>query len=84
MACGCPCVTGSYAGGAALVDPGMLVDPVAFYYEGSYAVAGRYMMPLIGQRKAEEWLGKRASLDPQYDWINNWPRFEKWFREDMD
>ena len=81
MACGCPCVTGSYAGGAALVDPGMLVDPVAFFYEGSYASKRPVYNAVDWAAKAEEWLGKRASLDPQYDWENNWPRFEKWFRE---
>ena len=72
MACGCPCVTGSYAGGAALVDPGMLVDPIAFYYEGSYASKRPVYNAADWAAKAEEWIGKRSSLDPKYDWDNNW------------
>jgi glycosyltransferase involved in cell wall biosynthesis len=72
MACGCPCVTGSYAGGAALVDPGMLVDPIAFYYEGSYASKRPVYNAADWAAKAEEWIGKRTSLDPKYEWDNNW------------
>jgi len=40
MACGTPCITGSYANGSALVPKEMQVVPVGFYYEGSYASRG--------------------------------------------
>jgi glycosyltransferase involved in cell wall biosynthesis len=82
MACGCPCVTGSYAGGAALVDSNMLVDPVAFHYEGSFASKRPVYNPQDWAAKAEEWIGKRTSLDPQYDWQNNWKNgWEPYLRE---
>ena len=81
MACGCPCVTGSYAGGAELVDSNMLVGPVAFHYEGSYASRRPVYDPHEWTNKANEWIGKRTEIDPQYDWENNWPRWESWFRE---
>lgn len=81
MACGSPCVTGSYAGGAALVDSCMLVDPVAFYYEGSYSSQRPVYNPIDWAAKAEEWIGKRTGLDPRYDWQNLWPNeWEPWFR----
>jgi glycosyltransferase involved in cell wall biosynthesis len=83
MACGCPCVTGSYAGGAVLVDPCMLVDPVAFRYEGSYASKRPVYNAAEWAEKSEEWIGKRVLLDPQYEWQNNWPKWEHWFRENV-
>jgi len=82
MACGTPCITGSYANNAALVHPGMLVDPVAFRYEGSYATKRPVYRAEDFAAKAEEWIGKRAFLHPQYDWNNLWPtQWEPWFRE---
>ena len=81
MACGVPCVTGSYAGGAALVDPGMLVDPIGFYYEGSYACKRPVYRAEDWAKKAEEWIGKRTILDPKYDWEQNWIAWEKYLRE---
>jgi glycosyltransferase involved in cell wall biosynthesis len=82
MACGTPCITGSYANNAALVDSGMAVDPVAFYYEGSYASKRPVYNPCEWAIKAEEWIGKRSSLDPKYDWDNNWKNgWEPYLRE---
>jgi glycosyltransferase involved in cell wall biosynthesis len=81
MACGCPCVTGSYAGGAVLVDLGMLVDPVAFRYEGSFASKRPVYRAEDWATKAEEWIGKRTELDPKYLWENNWKRWEAYLRE---
>ena len=80
MACGTPCITGSYANGSALVPKEMQVVPVGFYYEGSYASKRPVYNPEDWAKRAEEWIGKRASLDPQYDWNNNWSRWQLWFR----
>ena len=81
MACGTPCITGSYANNAALVDSGMAVDPVAFYYEGSYSSQRPVYRAEEWASRAEEWIGKRVTLDSQYEWENNWPKWEEWFRE---
>jgi glycosyltransferase involved in cell wall biosynthesis len=81
LACGCPVIHGSYAGGADVVPKQMQVDPVAFRYEGSYASKRAVYNASDWAARAEEWIGKRASLDPQYGWVNSWPTWEAWFRE---
>jgi glycosyltransferase involved in cell wall biosynthesis len=82
MACGTPCITGSYANNPALVHPDMLIDPVAFRYEGSYASRRPVYRAEDWAAKAEEWIGKRASLDPRYCWENLWKNeWEPYLRE---
>jgi glycosyltransferase involved in cell wall biosynthesis len=81
LACGCPVIHGSYAGGADVVPKQMQVDPVAFRYEGSYCSKRAVYNASDWAARAEEWIGKRASLDPQYGWVNSWPTWEAWFRE---
>lgn len=81
QACECPVVTGSYAGGAALVQPGMRVDPIAFYDEGEYASNRPVYNPEQWAECARNWIGTRVTMDPQYDWANLWPRWEKYLRE---
>ena len=88
LACQTPVIHGAYAGGADIVPKEMQVDirrddggnPL-FRYEGSYASSRPIFSANDWAAKAEEWIGKRVSLDPQYDWVNNWPRWEQWFRE---
>ena len=80
--CGCPVVHGSYAGGADIVPIEWQVEPHAFRYEGSYASKRPVYNAEDWARKAEEWIGKRASLDSRYEWKNLWPNeWESWFRE---
>ncbi len=82
MACGTPCITGNCANNPALVNAGMLVDPVAFRYEGSYACKRPVYNAEDWAKKAEEWCGKRASFSPRYAWDNLWPNeWESWFRK---
>jgi glycosyltransferase involved in cell wall biosynthesis len=81
MACGTPCITGSYANGSVLVPKSMQVDPVAFRYEGSFASKRPIYRAEDWAAKVEEWVGKRASLDPRYDWGQNWIAWEKYLRE---
>lgn len=81
MACGTPCITGSYANGPALVRSDMLVEPSAFYYEGSYACERPVYSSAEWAAKAEEWIGIRTELAPEYEWTENWKAWEKWFRE---
>lgn len=82
MACGTPCITGSYANGSAIVPRQMQVDPVGFFYEGSYASCRPVYNPSDWAAKAEEWIGKRASLDPKFEWGENWKSWEAYLREE--
>jgi glycosyltransferase involved in cell wall biosynthesis len=72
LACCTPVIHGNYAGGAEIVPRDMLVNPVVFRYEGSYASKRPVYRAEDWAAKAEEWIGKRASLDEKYDWVNNW------------
>jgi glycosyltransferase involved in cell wall biosynthesis len=81
LACQIPVITGSYAGAADFVPKEMQVDPVAFRYEGSYACRRPVYRAEDWATKAEEWIGKRTSLDSQYLWKNNWKRWEAYLRE---
>jgi len=81
LACGTPVIHTSYAGGADVVPKEMQVDPIGFYEEGSYAS----MRPVYNARhwalKAIEWHNVRTSLNPKYDWVNNWVKWEAYLRE---
>lgn len=81
LACGTPCITSSYAGGAELVPVEMQVDPVGFRYESIWSCKRPVYRAEDWVVKAEEWIGKRAELDPQYNWDILWPRWENWLRE---
>ena len=81
LACGTPVIHTSYAGGADIVPREMQVDPIAFYKEGSYSSMRPVYRAEDWAAKALGWTGRRASLDPKYDWKNNWIGWEKWFRE---
>jgi glycosyltransferase involved in cell wall biosynthesis len=78
LACGTPCIVGSYAGGAELVEPGMRVDPIAFRYEGVWSCKRPVYNPADWVSVAKTWIGKRATMDPKYDWKNNWGKWEEW------
>jgi glycosyltransferase involved in cell wall biosynthesis len=82
LACHTPCITGSYAGAGDFVPEDMQVDSVAFRYDGSYSQKRPVYRAEDWAKKAEEWIGKRAILDPRYDWDNLWlNEWEPWFRE---
>jgi len=81
LACGTPVVTGNYAGGAELVPSDMCVTPVGFRYESLWACQRPVYQAESWALMAEEWIDKRSSLDSRYDWKNNWPIFEEWFRK---
>lgn len=81
LACGTPTITGTYAGAADFVPKDMQCPPLAFRYEGSYASKRPVYNPHEWAAKAEEWIGKRTVLDPQYDWQVNWPRWEDYLRK---
>jgi glycosyltransferase involved in cell wall biosynthesis len=81
LACSTPVITGSYAGSADFVPSAMQVSPVAFRYESIWGCKRPVYDAHNWAQKATEWIGKRSSLDPKYDWKNNWVPWDKWFRE---
>lgn len=80
-ACGTPCITGSYAGGAELVTSEMLVDSVASRYESIWACRRPVYNSEDWASKANEWIGQSTSLDLRYEWMNNWQNWETYLRE---
>jgi len=87
LACGTPCVTGSYGGQAEFMDRRMLVKPDMMRLEGLYNCQrpvysrskwAQAIQNVVGLQKA----GKlKAELPSNLDWSNLWPRWEEWFRE---
>jgi glycosyltransferase involved in cell wall biosynthesis len=81
LSCGTPCIVGSYGGGAELVPSEMRVNPVAFRYESIWSCKRPVYNPLDWTIKANEWIGRRATMDSRYDWKVNWIGWDKWLRE---
>lgn len=83
-ACGSPCIVGSYAGGAELVPEEMQVTPTAYRYDGVWASKRPVHNPRKWAELAEDWLGKRTTLLPQYDWRTLWTHWEQWLKEGVE
>jgi glycosyltransferase involved in cell wall biosynthesis len=87
MACGVPCITGSYGGGAELVTDKHTVKPVTYRYEATCnSVRPVYSPGVWAQvilRKLEHRLNK-DDVRRQVEYLN-WPNlhtvWERWFRE---
>jgi glycosyltransferase involved in cell wall biosynthesis len=81
LACGVPCIAGSYGAQAEFIPPHMLVKPIAFYEEGPY----ESRRPVY---EAEKWadrvesVRRNAKIPECIDWNGStlWPAWEKWFR----
>ena len=78
LACGTPVVHGRYAGGVEIVPDEMLVDPIAWQYDGAHA----WRRPVFDARhwadKVLEVRGREVSLPERYDWNVLWPRWQQW------
>ncbi len=80
--CGTPVVSMSYAGGADIIPVEWQVDPIASYYEGSFASKRPIFHAEDWANKATELIGKRCNPPRKYDWNRLWPeRWEPWFRD---
>ena len=84
LACGVPCIHGSYGGGAEWLPKNFKLAPLAFRSEGTFAS----VRPVFG---ANQWAnaaltlkGADASLPPELNWNNLWPRWEAWLRKGID
>ena len=84
LACGVPCLHGYYAGAAEYLPIAYKMLPDGFYFEGP----GCSMRPV---HNTEEWASQVeeligdvaadatvATLPPELDWANLWPRWKEW------
>jgi glycosyltransferase involved in cell wall biosynthesis len=84
LACGTPVIHGNCAGGVEVVDnPELLVEPAAYRFEGLYCCRRPVYNPGDWADRMDEWLGRRAALNPKFYWKNNWPLWEQWFRKGL-
>lgn len=84
LACGVPCIAGSYAAQAEFVPKSMQVDPVAYFYEGAFCSKRPAHL-------AEKWAIKvemsansardKSLLPSAFDWNGSelWPKWSDWF-----
>jgi len=83
LACGTPVIHGNYAGGRDIVPPEMRVEPVAYRMEGLYSSVRPVFQAQDWATRVLQFIGKRATLDPQFAWSNLWPRWQKWLLDGM-
>lgn len=92
LACGVPCIVGSYGAQAEYVPEFMQIDPTGYFYEGAYCSKRPLHDPkqwAVKVEKVRAWatqytpLKDNPILPPQVDWNGRtlWPLWEKWFRE---
>jgi glycosyltransferase involved in cell wall biosynthesis len=80
--CGTPCIHGYYAGAPEWINQtGLLVDPIAYRYEGLYACKRPVFTPQSWASRAEPILDARVNYNTALDWNNLWPHWEKWLKE---
>ena len=81
--CGTPCLHVNYGGAPQwMVSPELLVEPVAYRYEGSYASKRPVCLAQDWANKANEIIGERVTHNGSIDWDILWPRWwEPYFRE---
>jgi glycosyltransferase involved in cell wall biosynthesis len=85
LACGVPCISGSYGAQSDFLPRSMQVDPQLLRIENDLNL----VRPLYG---IEDWVRTIESLLPtdsceqsllpmDLDWVNLWPRFAQWFKD---
>ncbi len=81
--CGTPCLHINYGGAPHWIDnPDLLIDPIAYRYEGSYACKRPVSLPQQWAEKASDVIGKRTNFNGILGWENLWQNeWEPWFRE---
>lgn len=88
LACGTPCIHGSYGGGAEWLPDDFKIQPIAFRREGQFASlrpvyeAGQWTEAILritgdGVARAE------AELPLELEWGLLWPKWEKWLKEGL-
>lgn len=86
LACGTPCVCGSYGAQAEFAPKTMQVDPVGYFYEGAFCSKRPVHMAEKWAIRVEMVKGACVHLPESIDWNGPtlWPSWEKWFREEHD
>jgi glycosyltransferase involved in cell wall biosynthesis len=83
LACGIPVVHGRYAGSVAFIPDHMLVDPVAWRYEGFFGCKRPVFNAADWATKVQQLRGKPAELPPEFRWSVCWERWAKWLKEGL-
>ena len=87
LACGTPCIHGAYGGAVEYLPASLVVEPVAFRYEGNCNCRRPVFNPAdwsarIEQLKQIDAAGKfRPAFPFELDWENLWPRWSRWLCE---
>lgn len=81
--CQTPCFHGNYGGAPQWMNnPDLLVEPVAYRYEGSYASKRPVFRAQDFVDKIVPFIGKRIDNPPvNLDWHRLWPAWDAWFRK---
>lgn len=86
LACGVPCIAGSYGAQAEFVPNPMQVDPVGYFYEGAFCSKRPVHEAAKWATRVSMVLDKKYSgklLPPSVEWDTLWPSWESWFREGL-
>jgi glycosyltransferase involved in cell wall biosynthesis len=90
LACGVPCICGTYGAQAEYVPDWMTIDPVAYFYEGAFCSKRPVHDPRRWAKRVEmvrpgvaQYIPDAPIFSPDIDWSGPtlWPRWEKWLRE---
>lgn len=92
LACGVPCIVGSYGAQAEFTPETMQLEPENYYYEGAFCSKRPIHNPFDWADKVEQWALYRiqtapASLLPEcVNWNGStlWPAWESWFRKGIE
>jgi len=80
--CGTPCVHANYGGAPEYMkNDDLLVDPIAYRYEGVYSCRRPVCSAQDWADKANSLIGKRTNYNSALEWNHLWHRWESWFRE---
>jgi glycosyltransferase involved in cell wall biosynthesis len=80
--CGTPCLHINYGGAPQwMQNTDLLVEPVAYRYEGAYASQRPVSNAQDWATRADAVIGKRVNHPGGLDWLNLWSKWEAWFRE---
>lgn len=80
--CGTPCIHGNYGGGPEWMgNSDLLVEPIAYRYDGIFAGKRPVFSAQDWASKAELLMGTRANHNGNIDWNNLWPLWECWLKE---
>ena len=81
LACGVPCIAGSYGGQAAFIPKSMQVEPIAYFYEGAFCSRRPVHDATKWALRVEMNLEKEAALPDAFDWNGPtlWSAWRRWF-----